>query len=152
MTVYHGTTDKYAKKIMVEGLLPRVHPFKIRRADRELTVRQREAHLPDVVYVSDNKTEAENFARFRANYERTALHQNVPNPDFHHTFIKVGGRQSKTAKPVVVVIDLPEDVMLEHDPMSSIYDPAYIHVGVIPAEYVKSVEPVSIESDMEETL
>jgi hypothetical protein len=137
MVVYHGTTMDVAEKIKREGLRPNPDSaFLTTRTDDFRTLGKH-----DAVYVTTNKLVAKMFALFRAEYERVPEGTAIPWGEL--SLIKHGREIKKNAKPAIVKLDLPSNVIprLEIDEQAGPLH-AFKYPGILSPELVKAIEPI----------
>ncbi len=147
MRVYHGTITKFADEIKRDGLQA--------RSDRQMNIKletlwgwststvQTEQPKP---HVTTDLAVAEDYARYRANYERAAYGAALPGTLCLSNGIKLGHDIIADALPCVVEFEIPYSWESRED----VHDSRGLVVAPIPAKFVAGVLPVKMYDEKTE--
>jgi hypothetical protein len=135
MIFYHGTTEKYAEKILKEGLkYDRTRTWKALWPSGRVINDE-----PGFVYVTSHRPHAIEFAEGKVKYLGIP-----PGTSFtfcHKQFTKLKTAPVSIEKPVLVVFDLPTHFRygLESDP-HDFFSPSKRYKGILDKNFIVRVE------------
>ncbi len=141
MRVYHGTITKFADEIKREGLQA--------RSDRQMNVKLETlwGWSPSTLateqpkpHVTTDLAVAEDYARYRANYERASYGAALPETMLLSSGVKLGHEIIADALPCVVEFEIPYSWESREDS----HDSRGLVVAPIPAKFVAGLLPVAL--------
>jgi hypothetical protein len=144
MIFYHGTTLDAARQIQKQGLIPHRESAYQLVDDNGDYLRDMPGEDKPYIYLQSQEQIAEDYARFRAMYERANYGQLIDTGDASQlaAMEKITRKRNPNAKPALVTFDVPEAMASQFEMDYQNWDGGHVCLCVIPPKYITSVTEV----------